>query len=127
MMNTTCIAMISRNGPADSATSARSSAIMVITRNSDRQTLVIRSVARSSKRRPMNGSRLRIAMPSIMHHRKPGMVIGPAGICAAIQRPPITAASMPASAASAPTVVIGDAAAASSSVSPASRAVERSL
>jgi hypothetical protein len=125
-MKIVCITMISNRGPADSATSTRSSAIMVITRNSDRQTPEIRSDALSSVRRPANGIRFRIATPTIMHQRNDGSVSAPPANFVASHFPATTAAKIPQSAPSAPMVVIGDAAALSA-VFFATVVVERSL
>ncbi len=126
-MKTTCAAIMSMNGPAERATSTRFSAIIVITRNSDRQTPEIRSDARSSSRMPANGTRLRMATPIIMHQRKLGIVMAPPEKRAAIHWPATTAAKMPARTPIVPTVVMGRARSSSSAEVALAAACERSL
>ncbi|MNT48872.1 hypothetical protein D3C72_1856790 [compost metagenome] len=68
---------ITNSGPATLATWPRLSAIMVITRNSERVTEASRSMEPSFSRTPARGRRLRIATPSSRHQRKLGRVTAP--------------------------------------------------
>ncbi|MNN64477.1 hypothetical protein D3C81_1799180 [compost metagenome] len=88
---------MSSNGPTRLTTWPRLSAIMVITRNSDRVSDDISSIAPSLSRIPISGRALRIATPSIRHQRKPGRVTAPSPNQPASSCPPTRALRVAAS------------------------------